>query len=243
MDWSLPGSFVQVPFSRQEYWGGLPCPPPGHLPDPGIKPVYHVFNIGRRVLSSPAPPGKLSGSILDAETKMWRWQGWAPQWMMHCRWHRIHSITRNNPIYDVTSTSRITSHPNIRHCTHCIFVITTSPLISHPLFNDITPSFCVTSYALYRTSHPILMSLQYSTYDITASIYETTSSMRATYTLNMWHHSHYLCHHTHCIDNITPILFMTSHSPYVGHHLHYTRHHILNFWLQTTILRTSHPLY
>ena len=26
--------------SRQEYWGGLPCPPPGDLPDPGIKPAY-----------------------------------------------------------------------------------------------------------------------------------------------------------------------------------------------------------
>ena len=23
-------------FSRQEYWGGLSCPPPGDLPDPGI---------------------------------------------------------------------------------------------------------------------------------------------------------------------------------------------------------------
>ena len=33
----------QVPlsmgFSRQEYWSGLPYPPPGGLPDPGIKPV------------------------------------------------------------------------------------------------------------------------------------------------------------------------------------------------------------
>ena len=26
-------------FSRQEYWSGLPCPPPGNLPDPGIKPA------------------------------------------------------------------------------------------------------------------------------------------------------------------------------------------------------------
>ena len=25
--------------SRQEYWRGLSCPPPGHLPDPGIKPA------------------------------------------------------------------------------------------------------------------------------------------------------------------------------------------------------------
>ena len=26
-------------FCRQEYWSGLPCPPPGALPDPGIKPT------------------------------------------------------------------------------------------------------------------------------------------------------------------------------------------------------------
>ena len=25
-------------FSRQKYWSGLPCLPPGHLPKPGIKP-------------------------------------------------------------------------------------------------------------------------------------------------------------------------------------------------------------
>ena len=26
-------------FSRQEYWSGLPCPPPGDLPNPGIEPI------------------------------------------------------------------------------------------------------------------------------------------------------------------------------------------------------------
>ena len=29
---------LSVGFSRQEYCSGLPCPPPGDLPDPGIKP-------------------------------------------------------------------------------------------------------------------------------------------------------------------------------------------------------------
>ena len=29
-------------FSRQEYWNGLPCPPPGDLPDTGIEPVSSV---------------------------------------------------------------------------------------------------------------------------------------------------------------------------------------------------------
>ena len=29
---------LSMGFSRQEYWSGLPCPPPGVLPYPGIKP-------------------------------------------------------------------------------------------------------------------------------------------------------------------------------------------------------------
>ena len=28
---------LSMGFSRQEYWSVLPCPPPGHLPDPGIE--------------------------------------------------------------------------------------------------------------------------------------------------------------------------------------------------------------
>ena len=39
---SLPGSSVYG-FSRQEYWSGLPCPPPGDLPNPGIKPAALTF--------------------------------------------------------------------------------------------------------------------------------------------------------------------------------------------------------
>ena len=29
---------VSMGFSRQDYWSGLPCPPPGDLPNPGIGP-------------------------------------------------------------------------------------------------------------------------------------------------------------------------------------------------------------
>ena len=134
---------------------------------------------------------------------------WHP---LHCRWQCTHSITPNHSIYDVISTSGRKTQPLYQKSTHCSYVITSSPLTSHPLLYDITPSLFVTSYELYITSNPILMSSHYCTYDITVSIYETTSSMREIYTLNMLHHSHYLCHHTHCIDNITPTLFMTSHS-------------------------------
>ena len=42
-------------FSRQEYWSGLPCPPPGDLPNPGIEPRSPTLQAD----SSPSePPGK-----------------------------------------------------------------------------------------------------------------------------------------------------------------------------------------
>ena len=45
-------------FSRQEYWSGLPCPPPGDLPDLGIKPGYLALQVD----SLPTePPRKLHG--------------------------------------------------------------------------------------------------------------------------------------------------------------------------------------
>ena len=28
---------LSMGFSRQQYWSGLPCPPPGDLPDPGME--------------------------------------------------------------------------------------------------------------------------------------------------------------------------------------------------------------
>ena len=47
--------YVAMKFSRQEYWGGLPFPSLGDLPDPGIEPRYPALWAD----SSPAePPGK-----------------------------------------------------------------------------------------------------------------------------------------------------------------------------------------
>ena len=40
-----------IGFSRQKYWSGLLCPPPGNLPDPGIKPLFSFVScVGKLVL-------------------------------------------------------------------------------------------------------------------------------------------------------------------------------------------------
>ena len=38
----VPQGPLLVGFSRQEYWSGFLCPPPGHLPHPGIEPVSPI---------------------------------------------------------------------------------------------------------------------------------------------------------------------------------------------------------
>ena len=48
---------LSMGFSRQEYWSGLPCLPPGDLPEPGIEPRSPSL-IGR--LFTAEQPGKPS---------------------------------------------------------------------------------------------------------------------------------------------------------------------------------------
>ena len=54
MDYSPWGS-LSMGFSRQEYWSGLSCPPPGDLPDPGIKHAPHIY-LHWQVCSLPLTP-------------------------------------------------------------------------------------------------------------------------------------------------------------------------------------------
>ena len=49
---------VSVGFSRQEYWSGLPCPPPGDLPDPGIETVSLMSPTLAGRFFTTQPPGK-----------------------------------------------------------------------------------------------------------------------------------------------------------------------------------------
>ena len=58
LDYSLLGSSVPGNFPGQEYWSGSPFPPPGDLPDPGIKP------------ESPASPTLAGGFFTTAPSGM-----------------------------------------------------------------------------------------------------------------------------------------------------------------------------
>ena len=63
MDCSLPTSSFPWGFSRQENWSGLPCPPPGDLPNPGIK---------------SRSPALLADSLPSEPPGKWQVAGWSP---------------------------------------------------------------------------------------------------------------------------------------------------------------------
>ena len=47
---------LSMEFPRQEYWGGLPFPPPGNLPDPGIKPGSPALQADSLLSEPPGSP-------------------------------------------------------------------------------------------------------------------------------------------------------------------------------------------
>ena len=49
---------LSMGFSRQEYWSGLPCPPPGNLPNPGIESLSFTSPALAGGFFTPVPPGK-----------------------------------------------------------------------------------------------------------------------------------------------------------------------------------------
>jgi len=48
-------------FSRQEYWSGLPGPPPGDLPNPGVEPRSPALPAGPLPAELPGAP--MEGNI------------------------------------------------------------------------------------------------------------------------------------------------------------------------------------
>ena len=58
---------LSMGFSRQEYWSGVPCPPPGDLRDPGVEsrsPKSLTWQAGSLPVEPPGKPYKPVGSAL-----------------------------------------------------------------------------------------------------------------------------------------------------------------------------------
>ena len=55
---------LSVEFPRQEYWSGLPFPPPGNLPDPGIEPWSPELQADSLPSKPPGNSNKINSILL-----------------------------------------------------------------------------------------------------------------------------------------------------------------------------------
>ena len=72
-------------FSRQEYWNGLHCPPPGDLPNPGIKPRSPALQVDSLPSEPPEKPKNTRGGSLTFFQKIFLIQE-PNQCLLHCGW-------------------------------------------------------------------------------------------------------------------------------------------------------------
>ena len=98
-------------FSRQEYWSGLPCPPPVDLPNPGIEPRSPSLQAD----SLPSkPPGKSTNAGVGCHSLLqgiFLTQGLNPS-LPHCRQILYHLSHQGSPLTNL-DLAYWTNH----HCT------------------------------------------------------------------------------------------------------------------------------
>ena len=65
---------LSMGFPRQEYWSGLPFPPPGDIPEPGIEPMSPALAGGFFTIEPPGKPMSASStSTIFAARKPFQW--------------------------------------------------------------------------------------------------------------------------------------------------------------------------
>ena len=97
MDYSLLDSSVHE-FSRQEYWSGFPCPPPGNLPNPGTEhrsPRLQTDSLPSEPPGKPKNTGEGGLSLLQGIflTQELNWD------LLHCRKILYQLSYQGSPIY------------------------------------------------------------------------------------------------------------------------------------------------
>ena len=76
---------LSMEFSRQEYWSGLPCPPPRGLPNPGVEPRSPTVQAYSLLSELPGKPKNTGVGSLSLLQGIFTTQGSNPG-LPHCKW-------------------------------------------------------------------------------------------------------------------------------------------------------------
>ena len=108
-------------FSKQEYWSGLSCPPPGHLPTPGIKPKSPVAPVLHA-----EPPAKLQRQFQSVQL-LSRVQLFVTPWTEACQ--ASLPITNSWSLLKLMSIELVLSSKHLILCRTLLFLSSIFPRI------------------------------------------------------------------------------------------------------------------
>ena len=108
---------LSMALSSQEHWSGLPCPPPGDLPDPEVKPISYTPALAGRFFTTNAT---------------WKQNRWASIWAKGCKNRISRAVDKMQITVQILALSGVNhitlgTLPGINHVTHVTFLKFSSP--------------------------------------------------------------------------------------------------------------------
>ena len=108
-------------FSRQEYWSGLPCPPPGDLPNPGIEPRSSSLQADSLPSRPPGKPKNTGVGGLCLLQGIFQTQE-LNRGLLHCRWILYQLSSQGSSYYyyiqNIVNIAHINTVYKIRNSKH-----------------------------------------------------------------------------------------------------------------------------
>ena len=123
--WSIVcQAFLSMGLSRQEYWSGLPFPPPGNLPNTGIEPTSLVSPTLAGEFFNTDPPGKHVWKTEHLQLTLW----WTVIWEKIISWLCMIILVglEQMALHEVYSQFRFLFHIDMYksvQCFHCTFFV------------------------------------------------------------------------------------------------------------------------
>ena len=113
-------------FSRQEYLSGLPCPPSGDLPNPGIEPTCPILQADFLPSEPPGKPKNTGMGTLSLFQGVFPIQGLNPG-LLHCRQILYHLSQEESPDRGISFANFLLWVLYLHQCRTTFFVSGGSP--------------------------------------------------------------------------------------------------------------------
>ena len=110
--------------SRQEYWSVSPCPPPGHLPDPGIKLTSLTTLAGRCLTTSATKKPQVQFSSVQSLSHVWLF---ATPWTTACQ--ASLSIIKSQSLLKLMSIESVMPSNHLILCHPLLFLPSIFPIV------------------------------------------------------------------------------------------------------------------